>query len=187
MSVNFLLSQGFRYRLLPVHQGGQTNSEKLSSTKTAGNQAQGWFNGFCLCQKLQTVLRRHTWNSKSWTLNSNRHPRLKSQSWASYSPHRPYTRRGSLLSGQTSTPWSHPSWSQCCWWWASPSGWPKGFEAISINNISKSPDLSDRRKSRGYPYTQNHVERQGTPCSLLLPEEPPTQLASEGLSQKGQE
>lgn len=65
VSVTFLLSQGFRHRLLPVHQGGQTNSEKLSSTKTAGNQAQGWFNGFCLYQKLQTVLRRHTWNSKS--------------------------------------------------------------------------------------------------------------------------
>lgn len=44
--------------------------------------------------------------------------------------------------------------------------------------------LGDRGKSRGNPYTQNHMERQGTPCSLLLPEEPPTQLASENLCLK---
>lgn len=38
-------------------------------------------------------------------------------------------------------------------------------------------------RSEGIP-TQSSRERQGTPCSLLLPEEPPAQLASEGLGLK---
>lgn len=52
---------------------------------------------------------------------------------------------------------------------------------MSVNKGPKSLALGDREKIRGYPCTQSSMERQGTPCSLLLPEEPPTQLASEGL------
>lgn len=133
---------------------------------------------FSLCHKLQTVLRRYICNTQQTEgLMLIRCTRFK----LCYSPHHPCTRRGSLLSGQTNTPWSHPSWSQCCWWWASPFGWPKGVEAVSINTCPKSLALGDRGKISGYPYTQSSMERQGTPCSLLLPEEPPTQLASEGL------
>lgn len=36
------MRQGFRHRLLPAHQEGQTDSEVLSSTKTAGNQASAY-------------------------------------------------------------------------------------------------------------------------------------------------
>ena len=55
------------------------------------------------------------------------------------------------------------------------------MEAGSINNGPKSLALGDRGKIRRYPYTQSSMERQGTPCSLLLQEEPPTQLASESF------
>jgi len=55
---------------------------------------------------------------------------------------------------------------------------------VSINKGPKSLALDDRGMTRGYPYTQSSMERQGTPCSLLLPEEPPTQPASEGLCLK---
>lgn len=40
--------------------------------------------------------------------------------------------------------------------------------------------LGDRGGIQGYPYMQSNMEKQGTWCSLLLPEEPPIQLTSEG-------